>query len=136
MAGFSIAAIRASISATSMSTATWVRFCGLTKVRMFVTPSGPKTSSRLGEASQWSVSFTSWCPMTVGMKAPLGGGCAGVLTDQREQQLAMGDSGAPADNSAQLSVAASDGDRPALASGSRQREVAGRLRAGYVRAVA
>jgi hypothetical protein len=35
-----------------MSTATWVGFCGSTNVRMFVTPSGPKNSSRFGDASQ------------------------------------------------------------------------------------
>ena len=41
-----IAAITASMSATSMSTATRVGFCGSTNVRIFVTPSGPKNSSR------------------------------------------------------------------------------------------
>ena len=42
-------------STTSMSTATRVGFCGSVKVRMLVTPSGPKNSSRFGEASQWLV---------------------------------------------------------------------------------
>ena len=35
------------------------RFCGSTNVRMFVTPSGPKNSSRFGDASQCLVSLTS-----------------------------------------------------------------------------
>ena len=70
-----IAAATASMSATSMSTATRVGFCGSTNVRMLVTPSGPKNSSRLVDASQCAVSFTSWCPITVGMAlAPLGYG--------------------------------------------------------------
>ena len=34
---------------------------------MPVTPSGPKNFSRFCEASQWSVSFTSWWAITVGM---------------------------------------------------------------------
>src|SRR6266542_6433859 len=58
--GVSIAAMTASMSATSISTATRVRFVGSTNVRMLLTPRGPKNSSRFGEASQWSVSFTSW----------------------------------------------------------------------------
>src|SRR5688572_22722528 len=37
---------------------------------MFVTPSGPNTSSRFGDASQCSVSLTSWLTITVGMFAP------------------------------------------------------------------
>ncbi len=48
----SIAPMTASMSATSMSTATRVGFCGSTNVRMLVTPRGPKNSSRFGEASQ------------------------------------------------------------------------------------
>jgi hypothetical protein len=55
------------MSATSMSTATRVEFCRSTNVRMVVTPSGPKTSSRFGDASQWSVSLTSWWAMMVGI---------------------------------------------------------------------
>ena len=40
----------------------------ITNVLMFVTPSGPKSSSRLGEFSQWSLPFEmSWCPIMVGM---------------------------------------------------------------------
>lgn len=46
-----MAVIGASVSATSMSTATWAGFCGLTNVRMPVTPSGPKNSSRRDEVS-------------------------------------------------------------------------------------
>ena len=37
---------------------------------MFVTPIGPNTSSRFGDASQCSVSFTSWYPKTVGIITP------------------------------------------------------------------
>src|SRR5688500_4909004 len=37
---------------------------------MFVTPSGPNTSSRFGDASQCSVSLTSWLTITVGIVAP------------------------------------------------------------------
>jgi len=46
-----IAAITASMSGTSISSPTRFGFCGSTKVRMPVTPSGPKNSSRFGEAS-------------------------------------------------------------------------------------
>src|SRR5215207_1624239 len=64
----SIAAMTASMSATSIRTPTRVGFSGSTKVRMFVTPSGPKTSSRFGDASQCSLSLTSWYANTVGMQ--------------------------------------------------------------------
>src|SRR5262249_22089599 len=64
------------MSAMSMRTATFFGSSGLTNVRMFVTPSGPNTSSRFGEASQWSVSLTSWCPITVGIPSPLVHGAA------------------------------------------------------------
>ena len=50
--GVCIAAMSASMSATSMDTATRVGFCGSMNVRMLVTPNGPKNSSRFGEASQ------------------------------------------------------------------------------------
>ena len=43
----------------SISTATWVGLFGSTKVRMPVTPSLAKNSSRFDEASQCAVSFTS-----------------------------------------------------------------------------
>src|SRR5262249_60207305 len=65
------------MSAMSMRTATFFGSSGLTNVRMLVTPSGPNTSSRFGEASQCSVSFTSWCPITVGIASPLVHGAAG-----------------------------------------------------------
>jgi len=61
-------AMMASISGTSMVNPMLLRFWGLTNVRMFVTPIGPKTSSRLGEESQWAVSVTSWVAITVGMR--------------------------------------------------------------------
>src|SRR5438046_94463 len=54
----SMAFMTTSRSAMSMSTATRVGFCGSTNVRMFVTPSGPKNSSRFGDASQCFVSLT------------------------------------------------------------------------------
>src|SRR6476469_9719581 len=36
-----------------------------------VIPSGPKNSSRFGEASQWSTSATSWNASSVGIGPPL-----------------------------------------------------------------
>src|SRR5262249_8753428 len=66
-----MADIRASMSGTSMRTATWDGLSGFTKVLMFVTPRAPKTSARFGEESQWSLSFVmSWCPMIVGIAPP------------------------------------------------------------------
>ena len=49
--GPSISAMTASRSATSMMRPTRRGFCGSTNVRMLVTPSGPKNSSRFGEES-------------------------------------------------------------------------------------
>jgi hypothetical protein len=48
----SIAAMTASMSATSITNPTRVGFSGSTDVRMLVTPRGPKNSSRFGEASR------------------------------------------------------------------------------------
>lgn len=56
----------ASRSGTSSSSAAWVGFTGLMNVRMFVTPSAPKISARLGDASQRSASSMSWWAMIVG----------------------------------------------------------------------
>src|SRR5262245_66502007 len=66
------------MSGMSIRTATFVGSSGLTNVRMLVTPRGPNTSSLFGEASQCSVSFTSWCPITVGIASPLVHGAAGL----------------------------------------------------------
>ena len=55
-----MAPLTTSLSATSMSPATRVGSCGSTKVRMFGDAHGARTSSRLGEASQWSLSLTLW----------------------------------------------------------------------------
>ena len=53
-----MAFIRASKSGTFIITPTRALFCGSTNVRILVTPSGPKNSRRLGEASQCLTSFT------------------------------------------------------------------------------
>ena len=46
-----MAAIKASISGTSIISATRFGFCGSTNVRMLVTPSGPNSSLRFGDVS-------------------------------------------------------------------------------------
>jgi hypothetical protein len=51
-AGLCMTAFNASMSGTSITTATRLGFCGSTNVRMLVTPSGPNSSCRFGERSQ------------------------------------------------------------------------------------
>ena len=51
-AGLCMRAFKASMSGTSMTTATRFGFCGSTKVRILVTPSGPNNSLRFGECNQ------------------------------------------------------------------------------------
>jgi hypothetical protein len=51
-AGLCMTAFNASMSGTSITTATRFGFCGSTNVRMLVTPSGPNSSFRFGERSQ------------------------------------------------------------------------------------
>src|SRR5580765_7883013 len=96
----------ASMSATSIRIPTRVGFSGSTKVRMFVTPSGPKNSSRFGDASQWSVSLTSWYPNTVGITVPLGRGLT-PMTRLSHESRASGRTLAP--GSPQLGIASGRG---------------------------
>jgi hypothetical protein len=51
--------LKASMSGTSIKSATWSGLRGSTNVRMLVTPRGPKNSSRLVDASPCSRSLTS-----------------------------------------------------------------------------